>query len=322
MSGNYRVLAAGAALLVLAACQDSTPSSLAGDSDASAAFTKSAGRSPAAAAADQAIRDVMAAANAVLEVAGAPYRVWQAEWYAGPGADADGMGQLLFFADVGNKRLSQDFVPDDPRRAWSPNPGEITYLIDRSDLTADIAAADAEAAVDRAMATWAAVACAPVPFRKVADDGSDPDVVDGFLGFGGFGTPRADITHAGWSTAAALAPPILGATFTLIFVDGSGNPTDINRDGRLDAAFREIYYDDAYPWAINSDIDVESVALHEAGHGLSQAHFGAAFVTLANGALHFSPLAVMNAGYYTVSQVLQGTDIAGYCTNWGNWPNG
>jgi hypothetical protein len=319
MKGTCPVLFAGAAILAMAACQESTPSSLPVDPEAVAAFAKSAERSPVAAAADQAVWDVMAATNAALEAAGAPYRAWQAEWYAGPGAGADELGRLVFFSDVGNKRLGVDFAPNDPRRAWDSNPGEITYLIDQSDLTTDVPAAEAEAAIDRAMATWTGVTCAALPLRKVADDGSDPDLVDYFLGFGAAGTPRADITHAGWTTA--FPPPILGVTFTLIWIDGNGNPTDINHDGQVDAALREIYYDSAYPWAIDGNIDIESVALHESGHGLSQAHFGTAFGTYANGKIHFSPFAVMNAGYFGVSQVLQGSDIAGHCANWGNWPN-
>jgi hypothetical protein len=75
------------------------------------------------------------------------------------------------------------------------------------------------------------------------------------------------------------------------------------------------------PWRINGFPDVESVALHEFGHGLSQAHFGEAFLTDSNGKVHFAPLAVMNAGTDRVSQELLGTDVAGHCSIWGNWPN-
>ena len=66
---------------------------------------------------------------------------------------------------------------------------------------------------------------------------------------------------------------------------------------------------------------METVALHETGHGLSQGHFGKAFVTNSNGKLHFAPLAVMNAGYTGVQQSLAGTDNWGHCSMWGSWPN-
>lgn len=75
------------------------------------------------------------------------------------------------------------------------------------------------------------------------------------------------------------------------------------------------------PWRIDTFPDVESVALHEFGHGLSQLHFGQAFLTNANDKVHFAPLAVMNAGSDRVSQQLLGADVAGHCSIWGSWPN-
>ncbi|MGH7542224.1 MAG: hypothetical protein ACRELC_14620, partial [Gemmatimonadota bacterium] len=67
--------------------------------------------------------------------------------------------------------------------------------------------------------------------------------------------------------------------------------------------------------------DVETVAAHEVGHGLSQAHFGEAFFTLANGRLHFAPRALMNTAYSGIQQALSGTDRGGHCSLWGDWPN-
>jgi hypothetical protein len=64
---------------------------------------------------------------------------------------------------------------------------------------------------------------------------------------------------------------------------------------------------------------VETVALHEAGHGLSQAHFGTVFQKN-DGSIHASPRAVMNAFYLAPQRSLLGTDNAGHCSNWGNWP--
>ncbi len=63
------------------------------------------------------------------------------------------------------------------------------------------------------------------------------------------------------------------------------------------------------------------MALHEAGHGLSQAHFGKAFRSGGNGKLHFSPRAVMNATYSGVQTSIDQTDNAGHCSNWASWPN-
>ncbi len=97
---------------------------------------------------------------------------------------------------------------------------------------------------------------------------------------------------------------------------------DIDGNRKTDVAFRETYYNDAFPWGIDTDfpIDIESIALHEVGHDLSQAHFGDVFVDHAAAKLHFAPRAVMNAAYSGVQQELTGTDNGGHCSNWANWP--
>ena len=134
----------------------------------------------------------------------------------------------------------------------------------------------------------------------------------------------ADIFHAGW---LFLGPNVLGVTITFVFIDVSQLPnivfTDIDGNGKLDTAFREIYYADGFTWFDDgvSNIDVETVALHEAGHGLSQAHFGKLFSTDKNGKFHFAPQAVMNAGYTGPQRSLLGTDNGGHCSIWGSWPN-
>jgi hypothetical protein len=55
----------------------------------------------------------------------------------------------------------------------------------------------------------------------------------------------------------------------------------LNEGGVLEVAFRETYYNDAFPWADDGtiDIDVAAVAIHETGYALSQAHFGKIFGT-------------------------------------------
>lgn len=100
----------------------------------------------------------------------------------------------------------------------------------------------------------------------------------------------------------------------------SNGPTDIDGDGNLDYAFAVILYTSLVPWAIDADFDIETVALHESGHGLGQAHFGKGFLS-ANGKLHLAPRAVMNATYSGIQQKLTGTDNAGHCSMWGSWPN-
>jgi hypothetical protein len=260
------------------------------------------------------------AANAALAASGSDLRLGYAEVLTA----GEEQGQTLFFANVGNKQLTSDWVPFDPRRTWNAT-GGITYLVDQSDgaTASGLSNAQTEGAIDSAMQTWDfATNCSDTPMFKAADPGVDPDQIDALLGFGpppGPGWPFADITHGGWT--AAFAPPTLGVTFTFIWTVG-GVATDINNDGKTDTAIREIYYSDNFVWNIGANIDVETVALHEAGHGLSQGHFGILFRTDANGKFHFAPLAVMNAGYTQVQQDLKSTDLSGHCSIWGNWPNG
>jgi len=232
--------------------------------------------------------------------------------------DSDNVGQTVFFNDRA-KQLGAHFVPGDPRRGGRTN---ITYLVDQAEGAVDgLTVAQTTAAIDRAMATWNGVNCSTIPITKLPNiPGLDIGLVERLLGQPGGPFFLADITHAGWLPAGVLPPNVLAATFTFIFVSG-GVPTDIDNNGKLDVAFREILYNDRFVWRINSNFDIETIALHESGHGLSQGHFGEAFRTDSNGKIHFAPRAVMNAAYTGVQQSPAGTDNGGHCSIWASWPN-
>ncbi len=178
----------------------------------------------------------------------------------------------------------------------------------------------------RAMETWDDVNCSSIPLVQLPDFGIDWGYVQWIVGGGGIPGWYADITHAGWfsffTVFGAGWGNVLGVTFTYVWVSG-GEYTDIDNNKKLDVAFREIYYNNDFTWGINTDspIDVETVVLHETGHGLSQGHFGRIFRTEANGMLHFAPRAVMNAAYSGIQQELTGTDNGGHCSIWAHWPN-
>jgi hypothetical protein len=270
------------------------------------------------------IAAVLDRANLVLETQGASYRAGLAEFITP--ATTQEAGTTVLSRALGNRRLGEDFVPRDPRRTWSgPAPGsdDITHAIDR---TADAAPpggglteAETTPAIRRAMATWDAVACSTLPITEVPDFGLDLGVAAFLNGLGGGPFIVADLMHAGWGDVD-FAGTTLAATITFLFIDpATGEFTDVDGDGRLDVAFREIYYDPSWIWAIGQNIDVESIALHEAGHGLSQAHFGT--IRIRNdGLLQATPWAVMNALYARPQQRLLGSDIGGHCGNWGQWP--
>ena len=117
---------------------------------------------------------------------------------------------------------------------------------------------------------------------------------------------------------------MLAASFFIVFADANNVPTDIDHNGKPDLAVVETLYHDnvtQFTWRINANIDVQSVALHEAGHALGLDHFGALFQTDANGMFHYAPNAVMNASYTGVKQSLLPTDVSGYCSLWASWPN-
>lgn len=232
------------------------------------------------------------------------------------------LGRTVFFSNLGNKQLSNDFSP----LLSIDGTTEINYYTDNNRPSADLASDLTDGAIDRAMTTWNNVNCSDLGMSKIS---YDPNRTTGFvsfiLGFGGSTAATGELVHCGWMPSNffdVLAPNgsqfILAVTFTLIYTSG-GQPVDTNLDGKNDVAFREIYYNDRFTWRDGGSIDVETVALHEAGHGLSQAHFGTAFTNASN-KLFFSPRAVMNATYSGIQTRITATDNGGHCGIWENWP--
>lgn len=237
----------------------------------------------------------------------------------------DGAGNTVFFNDRGNKQLGSQFVPNDPRNLTDG--GSIFYLIDGTQLTTTSGFNIQDPTIE-VMNTWDEVTCSDglnLPFGGISSE--DIGFVSNFFfGFGGSnGFFPGVIVHAGILPKAffdAVAPDggdgILGVTFTLSYIE------DINQDGIGDVAIKEIYYNDNFNWQdrveTNQGIDFETVALHEVGHALCQAHFGKLSRTDSNNKFHFSPRALMNAGYTGVNRVVEKTDNAGHCSIWDAWP--
>jgi len=280
--------------------------------------------------------------NTPLRALGIKAKLLKMEYVTAPGSGQ--YGATVFAKDVGNKQLDAHWVPFDPERGGSRT---ITYIQDTAEAAANggVSGAQTASAIDRAMATWDSQTCATIPIIKgVFPAGTPPmdlGVVQYIMGYGGLAGWYADITHAGWlgraffdELAEGGGDYILGVTFTFVWVDNNGDPVDTNRDRKDDVAFREIYYNNSFLWSVQGpgpydpEFDVETVALHESGHGLSQGHFGQIFNdgygTKAPGFqpahLHFAPEAVMNAVVWGTKRALMNTDIGGYCSIWASWP--
>ncbi|MCE4564393.1 hypothetical protein INQ51_08735 [Maribellus sp. CM-23] len=278
--------------------------------------------------------------NNNLEAEGVNYRIAMIEKLVT--ANGSDNGATIYSQIVGNKKLIAHFVPGDTRREWSGNGAtKITYVIDQLDAVPQNGGLDASETTDaikRGFGTWDATICSDLGLTQIPDGGEDIGVFayswwSNFYNVNGFPEPEfwqgspfifADIHQCGWGDLP-FAPEsgILGYTVTYVFVDDNGY-TDINSDGLLDAAFRETYYSDNYNWQLPNQlaegyIEVETVAVHEIGHCLSQGHFGTVLIKN-DGTVKFSPRAVMNVVYWDVLTELQGTDIGGHCGIWDSWP--
>jgi len=247
-----------------------------------------------------------------------------------------GVAPDTLFANKYGHMLSSQFVENDARRASPSN--TIRYLVDQSDgvaLSRDatgtgvtLTNATTEPQLDASMAAWSTVGCNGPRIEKVVDPGADPDLMDGLLlGEASLvGTPFADVTHAGWLPPAffdALRPfgsfGIVAMDITFVFIDGAGNPTDVDGDGRSDVAFKEIYYNQRPLWGADSNpstFDIQTVALHEAGHAFGLGHFGKDFNHPGN--VQFAPKAIMNAVYLGEDRRIYGTDRGSFCQIWAN----
>ncbi|WP_088329135.1 hypothetical protein [Lacimicrobium sp. SS2-24] len=232
--------------------------------------------------------------------------------------------------DLGNGQLTQDFVYDDPRSSWRTGPG-VHYGIKTGNLTDDVNVSDEVGSMRLAVDTWDAQGCSNMMLVENAVDPVSQGLVQKFFNTGiiDLSLTEADVTQVGFLGGAdfpyfAANTNVLGVAFTLSWVDGSGNLTDIDTNGKADVAVREIYYNDDFEWsdaeiAPDGTIDFPTVAIHEMGHGFSMAHFG--MIARKKGELVAHPRAIMNAIYGGQLREPTGRDKGSHCANWAQWPN-
>ncbi|MCI0711689.1 MAG: hypothetical protein L0154_16150 [Chloroflexi bacterium] len=250
--------------------------------------------------------------------------------------DSGETGHVIYFRqDVGNAHLSDDFVYDDPRRAAlnGGNPG-VTYGVKTGFLSSDIHLTDQVGWMHNSFYTWASQACSQLSLTENPVNPSSPGYVAKYYGEGvsDLSLVQADITHIGFLGVGPIfaeGTNVLSVSYTLYWFDEQGHSSDIDNNGKADVAFRETYYNDQFEWSDNGVeglqpdgtfiFDFPTVAIHEAGHGLSAGHSGS--IGFKRGILVANPRAVMNAVYINPLRELTGRDNGIYCSNWAQWPN-
>lgn len=285
--------------------------------------------------------------NDALSESGRQLRLARLEWVSAASRTRGSVAEVenhVVFADDRRLRLGSRWVPGDPRREGR---NTLAHMVDGTFAWANSfgpvgsSAVYGEPAIDASFETWNGVTCSGLDAAKVVDDGSQfpslvlgGDVTDLDVGTVGF--------LPGFIFDLILADPddpddmpseyVLGVTFTFVWgsvVGGEFVPSDIDGNGLLDTAFKEVWYNDAFLWSIGpGGIDIETVALHENGHVFELGHFGKIHATFNQGKgntkpgkLHVSPRAVMNAVILGILQEPLGTDDAAFCGNFGAWPN-
>ena len=281
----------------------------------------------------------LAAAGSNLRVAKAEIIVDSANWTG---------ASTVLIANDRARGIGLRWVEGDPRRdgrvgvsyAFDPVQGlsPFTRNPDGSGLR-QMPFSELDPILEQTMTAWRGQTCSTAPIARVAVPGGvDPDLIDQLVFGSDGGRPYAqvsDIVQGGWQrpnffTAIAGGPSgnnIIGVTFSFWYVDATGTPTDIDRDGNRDTGLAEIYYNTRFAWGSSlapNVVDFYSILTHETGHSLGLGHFGKVFFTkkaLADGTLttteiKYAPKALMNAVYVTGRSEIEGTDNSSFCQIW------
>jgi hypothetical protein len=337
-------LGAALALAGVAACADApVPTS-------SLAPTTAAGARAAAPAPDDNVTysPLLAQINDGLAASRAPYRVTSAELRIA--ADGwNGVSSTVLVANNRARSLGVEWVKGDPRRggnagvtyAFGSNTAIAPTTRDPNGSNVRLVTPAAQAAyVDEAMSAWRNVGCSSKPITKVAiPAGTDPDILDqlilGQAPSANYATP-ADIVHSGWQLASwfrtlaggTAGNSIIGVTMFFGFTDADGNFTDIDRNGKVDLALSEMFYNDRFFWGNGAPnvVDFYSILTHESGHALGLNHFGKVFITKRDASdgisiadIKYAPYALMNAVYVTGRNEIVGTDVSSFCSIWSSF---
>jgi hypothetical protein len=255
----------------------------------------------------------------------------------------------LLLANDRDHSFGAEWVKGDPRRdgrlgvtyAFGSNTSIAPTTRDPDGSNVRLVSAEEQSAyIDEAMGAWRAITCSSKPITKVAvPAGTDPDLFDqlvnGDAPSANYASP-ADIVESGWQpytwfrtlAGGPAGDALIGVTLAYAFVDGDGNFTDIDRNGKADLAQAEIFFNDGYYWGNGAPnvVDFYSIITHESGHGLGLGHFGKVFITRKDASdgvslsdVKYAPYAMMNAVYVTGRNELAGTDDSQFCSVWASF---
>ena len=233
--------------------------------------------------------------------------------------------------DLGNGIQPHDFVYDDPRATWRDSTN-IKIGVKEGRISKDENLHDPVSWYYKSITAWTEnSSCSRVEFDIAVLDSSIPGATETAVATGqtDLSLVQADLTQVGFVesdkiTVFRRGTGILGACFTMLWSDEHGNFTDYDNDGKLDVAFREIYYNDLFRWSDIDEvppfhIDFPTIAVHEVGHGLSLSHFGT--VQRTKDGLTVKPRAVMSPIYDGKLREPTGRDKGAFCNAWANWPH-
>jgi len=197
---------------------------------------------------------------------------------------------------------------------WKTDP--VTTVFDESDYTLDLGAdatalGQVDTALQNAFDTWAdADANDKLSFDRKSDLGGNYDVYDGPGGAldQSSNSLYANITVGGWlpnsyfdSISGGGGSGILAVTWSAKLQGGGSMKPHLEVD---------IYFNDHFNWSVDgTGIDIETVALHEAGHAIGLGH-------------EDSVPTVMGTYYAGIQRSLYDDDLAGLADLYGSGGGG